>query len=232
MTRPAAPPPLLCSWSGGKDCCIALHRTLAVNPSVPVLLLTMLTEDGKRSRSNGVARSVLRAQAAALGAELLALPTTWERYEERFREGLATAHARGARTIVFGDLAGEPHREWNERAARDRGLTAHLPLWNEDRSRLVAELEREGYAAFITAVDARRLDESYLGRRLDARLADELAARGVDRCGELGEFHTVVAHAPRFRAALSLRFGRPTRQRGYWHLPVSLARPGTPAARH
>ncbi|HEX6534146.1 MAG TPA: hypothetical protein VF041_06090 [Gemmatimonadaceae bacterium] len=221
---------MVCSWSGGKDCCIALHRALAVDPLAPVLLLTMLTEDGKRSRSNGVALAVLRAQAAALGAELIAVPTTWERYEERFREGLARARERGARTVIFGDLEGGPHREWNERAALAAGLESSLPLWHEERAALIAELEAQGYAAFITAVDAGRLDETYLGRRLDARLADELAARGVDRCGELGEFHTVVAHAPRFRDALSLRFGRPTLQRGYWHVPVSLARSGAATA--
>jgi len=52
------PPPrnlLCCSWSGGKDSCLALYRTLAQGGQL-ASLVTMFTEDGQRSRSDGLAR--------------------------------------------------------------------------------------------------------------------------------------------------------------------------------
>ena len=52
-----------CSWSGGKDSCLALWRTLRAGARLDCLL-TMFTEDGERSRSHGLSRAVLEAQAA------------------------------------------------------------------------------------------------------------------------------------------------------------------------
>ena len=72
---------LCCSWSGGKDSCLALFKALAAGAmggcgsrSEPrlVCLVTMFTEDGERSRSHGLPRAVLEAQAAAIGVPLLA----------------------------------------------------------------------------------------------------------------------------------------------------------------
>ncbi|HUV60630.1 MAG TPA: hypothetical protein VMW71_00475, partial [Thermoplasmata archaeon] len=42
-----------CSWSGGKDSCLALFRALGSGLR-PTVLLTMLTETGERSRSHGL----------------------------------------------------------------------------------------------------------------------------------------------------------------------------------
>jgi hypothetical protein len=48
------------------------------------------------------------------------------------------------------------------------------------------------------------LDRSFLGRRLDPSLLEELEARGVDLCGENGEYNTVVTDGPLFAAPLQL----------------------------
>ncbi|MGB2826197.1 MAG: adenosine nucleotide hydrolase, partial [Thermoplasmata archaeon] len=47
-----------CSWSGGKDSCLALHRSIKAGMK-PSVLLTMLTEEGRRSRSHGLTVDVL-----------------------------------------------------------------------------------------------------------------------------------------------------------------------------
>ncbi len=44
-----------CSWSGGKDCCLSLFRYLQTGHRVD-LLLTMMCEDGERSRSHGLSK--------------------------------------------------------------------------------------------------------------------------------------------------------------------------------
>jgi len=60
---------ICCSWSGGKDSCLALHRA-AAGGAIPQALLTLFTEDETRTRSHGLHRSVVEAQAASLGLEL------------------------------------------------------------------------------------------------------------------------------------------------------------------
>lgn len=88
----------------------------------------MLTEDGLRSRSNGVGADVLHAQAEALGARLIALPTTWSDYEESFRRAIRHARSLGAVQLVFGDMRGENHRAWNEATCREGAILPLMPL--------------------------------------------------------------------------------------------------------
>src|SRR5206468_9478513 len=114
-------PMLCCSWSGGKDSCLALHRALAAGGQL-ACLATMFTEDGQRSRSHGLAREVLEAQAAAIGVPLLSAAATWDEYETAFVELLRGAKAHGAATAVFGDIDISRHREWEENVCRQAGL--------------------------------------------------------------------------------------------------------------
>ena len=55
------------SWSGGKDSSLALHRALEMGLEVGCLF-SMLDEDGLRSRSHYIERSILKSQALTLGA--------------------------------------------------------------------------------------------------------------------------------------------------------------------
>ena len=71
--------PFCCSWSGGKDSCLALHRA-ATGGAIPQRLLTLFTEDETRTRSHGLHRSVVEAQADALGLELRTVSTSWGGY--------------------------------------------------------------------------------------------------------------------------------------------------------
>lgn len=65
----------VCSWSGGKDCCLAYLRALDAGLE-PVALVTMLTEGGVRTRSHGLPLDVIEAQAAALGLPLVTRATS------------------------------------------------------------------------------------------------------------------------------------------------------------
>ena len=62
--------PFFCSWSGGKDSCLALYLAIQKG-AVPRTLLTVVREDGERSRSHGLPVSVLQQQALALGIPLV-----------------------------------------------------------------------------------------------------------------------------------------------------------------
>ena len=186
------------SWSGGKDCCLALHRARAAGLDVRHLL-TVLDETGERSRSHGVPADVMRAQADALGLRLTAPSASWADYERVFIHSLSRLRGEGVREVVFGDIDLAPHREWEEKVCAAAGVTAHLPLWREDRPALAAEVLSVGLRPIVVCADDRWLPAGFCGRPYDRAFLADLPP-GVDACGENGEFHTFVADGPFFRA--------------------------------
>jgi diphthine-ammonia ligase len=209
--------PFFCSWSGGKDSYLALHRA-AANGGRLQALLTMLHEDGSCSRGHGLPLSLLGAQAAALGVPLVSRATTWDGYEEAFADALRELRGMGIADGVFGDIDLEPHREWVEGVCTRAGVRCHLPLWQQPRRALLDELFEMGVLATVVAVDARRLDARFVGRELDAALVAELEAEGVDACGEDGEYHTMVNQAPLFSAPVPLTRATTGSRDGHWVL--------------
>lgn len=207
---------LACAWSGGKDCSLAVHRAVASGHEL-VCLVSMLTSDGARSRSNGVRREILQAQADALGALLIAAPTEWTDYDRAFTTAATRARAMGIEGIVFGDLRGEAHRAWNLGQCAAAGLTPVMPLWGQDSACVLAELRKARIRARLTAVRADVLPRDWPGRPVDGRLARALARRGADPCGEAGEYHSLALDVPGFRAPLAVRFGEISERSGYWH---------------
>ena len=185
------------SWSGGKDCCLAMHRARASGLEVRTLL-AMFDESGERTRSHAVSRAVMRAQADALGLELVTPSASWADYEQVFIEALTALRARRVTDVVFGDIDLAPHREWEEKVCAAAGLTPHLPMWQEDRRALADEVLSLGYHALVVCTDDRWLDESFCGRVYDRAFIESLP-EGVDVCGENGEFHTFVVDGPPFR---------------------------------
>ncbi|KUM05236.1 diphthine--ammonia ligase [Chromobacterium subtsugae] len=198
--------PVVASWSGGKDSCLALWRAVQAGAR-PQALLTMLDETGERSRSHGARPEVLALQADALGLPQRLGRASWNDYREVFVERLRAAAADGARAVVFGDIDLAAHREWEEGVCAEAGLEAILPLWQQARADLVREFVAAGFVARIVMVNAALADEKWLGRIVDARLIAEMLAEGVDPCGEAGEFHTLVVDGPLFARPLALRDG-------------------------
>lgn len=213
---------LCCSWSGGKDSCLALYKSLAAGDELSCLV-TMFTEDSQRSRSHGLPRQVLDAQAATIGVPLLWAAASWDQYEAAFVDLLRQAKSQGANAAVFGDIDIPRHREWEENVCRSAGLNAELPLWQCDRLALLEEFWAAGFEARIVVAREGVVDRRFLGRILDRATAVELAATGVDACGENGEFHTVVTGGPLFREPVELELRGQVLRSGCWFQDVAVA---------
>lgn len=201
--------PFLTSWSGGKDSALAYWH--AAQTGRPLAVLSVLDEEGARSRSHGLSPEVLGAQAAALGVPLWSVHASWETYEAEFTALLRRGREAGARAAVFGDIDLEGHREWEEKVCGAAGLTPALPLWQRPRRELVEEGLRLGLRAMIVTVRDSALPAGLLGRTLDLPLLDELERLGADACGENGEYHTCVYDHPLFSHPLRLRPGARSR---------------------
>lgn len=214
--------PFVCSWSGGKDSCLSFYRAVQAGGK-PASLLTMLHEDGRRSRSHALDLSIIKAQAAALGLPLIARAATWDGYEEAFIDALKECRASGITAAVFGDIDVEDHLLWEQKVCAAAGLEPFLPIWQESRLALLDEFLGAGFKATIVAANKEKLDDSILGQSISAELIPELEQHGVDPCGEYGEFHTVVTGGPIFSQPLVLKPGKRYLESGYWFLEMSAA---------
>lgn len=228
--------PLLLAWSGGKDAAWTLH-VLRQRADVEVvgLLSTVGTDDG-RSTMQGVATTVLRAQARAAGLPLLevAVPpgSANDLYLDRLGAGLAqaAAHWPGLDTLAFGDLHLADLRAWREAELARLGWRIQTPLFGRDTALLAQEMLRGGLRAQLCCVDTGQLDAGFAGEPYDARLLARLPA-GADPCGEHGEFHTCVQAGPMFAAPLTLARGATWLRDGRFALTdFALAAPAADAA--
>src|SRR6187402_1149829 len=191
------------SWSGGKDSCYAMMQ--AVNQGfVPKVLLNMMNENGKISRSHGLPLSILKQQAQKMNLHLEAIPATWDDYEAKFIAILQRLKASyNLESAVFGDIDLQPHKDWEDKVCHAASLKAVLPLWQQDRIVLVNEMLENGIVTMIVSCNP-MMGEEYLGKILSKELAQELAEKGIDPCGENGEFHTLVLNCPLFSEAIEL----------------------------
>ena len=188
------------------------------------MLLTMLTEDGKRTRSHGLPRAIIEAQANTMGLELLTAPASWTDYRGAFISLLKRASRNGIRDVVFGDIDIPSHREWEEGVSRTANVRSHLPLWQEDRRGLLQEWWSLGFEARIIVVRENVVSRKLLGTRLNPSTVEYLERQGVDACGENGEFHTLVTDGPLFHQPLRVSIGQQVKRGGCWVQDVVLER--------
>jgi diphthine-ammonia ligase len=210
-----------CSWSGGKDSCLALYQAMQ-SGGKPEALLTVLSEDGLTSRSHALPKSVIEVQAKRLGLQAVFRSATWHQYEEEFISALREFKKNGIEVGVFGDIDVEPHREWVQRVCAIAGIQAIHPLWQRDRRELLEEFIGLGFKARIIVLNEQMLDKSFLGKFIDARTISEMEKAGIDPPGELGEYHTVVTEGPIFSSKIEIKTSGVHNHEGYWFLNVGL----------
>lgn len=212
---------LFCSWSGGKDSCLALYRAIREGGR-PRFLVSMLEENGEVSRGHKLPVEVIKRQALSLGIPLVARATSWEGYESTLLSVLEELKEVGVKDGVFGDIYLEEHREWLSRVCSIAGVAPHLPLWGIKTGDLLEELFGNGFVSTIVAVKDGVLDQRFLGRNLDRDLSMEFSELGIDVCGEAGEYHTVVTDGPVFSTPLNLKAGEKVLGERYWQMSVTL----------
>jgi uncharacterized protein (TIGR00290 family) len=191
------------SWSGGKDSCFAMMKAVEQGLT-PKVLLNMMNENGKVSRSHGLPLAILEQQAQKMKLPLQAVPATWNDYEVKFIQILKNLKSDfDLQAAVFGDIDLQPHKDWEDKVCEAASLQAILPLWQQNRITLVNQMLESGIETMIVSCNP-QMGENYLGKIMTKALALELEEKGIDPCGENGEFHTMVINCPLFSEAIQL----------------------------
>jgi diphthine-ammonia ligase len=231
-------------FSGGKDSSWALYRALEEGLDVGRLLTV-------HPEGDSYMYHVPATHLAKLAAESVGIPLVEVEPGDLGAASAADSGPQGDAEVepleaaledvdaemgVAGLTAGAVESEYQTsriRALADR-LDAELfaPLWQENPRDLADAMLDAGFDIRVIQVAAAGLDESWLGRRLDAdaladleRLNEEY---GVHLLGEGGEFETLVTDGPHMDRPIELEH-ETVWEGNRGHLEMTEARLGDPA---
>jgi len=208
----------ICSWSGGKDSCLALNK--AINQGYQVkYLLNFTSSETKRCCFHGLDGSLLQLQSEAIGIPLIQkeMPDDMNGYEEQFKSILCKLkESDGIKGMIFGDIYLDEHKDWVERVCDDVGILAIEPLWNQPTESLINEFIDLGYKSVIISAKADLFGKESMGRIIDKDFVKELMQKEICLCGENGEFHTFVIDGPIFKRKIIVKESQALLIDGFW----------------
>ena len=181
---------VFCSWSGGKESCLACYQAIREGHEV-ASLLTMFTTTGNHTRSHRLRKDLLMAQSQAVGIPLYQRRVSWDTYERGFAS---------------------EDRAWVEQVCSEAGIVPLLPLWGMETKDLLSTFIKMGFEAIVVAVRSDIMDANWLGKRIDGAFVEQMEKSGIDVCGENGEYHTLVVDGPIFGRRIDIRATEITRR--------------------
>jgi len=211
-------------FSGGKDSSWALYR--ALERGYPVERLVTVHPEG-----DSYMYHVPATRLASLAAESIGIPLLEVEPEDFDADDVADSGAQGDAELepleaalreldaelpggVTGVTAGAVESEYQttriESMAERLEANVFAPRWQENPRDLADAMLDAGFEIKIIRVAAYGLDESWLGRTLDADALDELEELneeyGVHSPGEGGEFETLVVDGPHMDRRIELAY--------------------------
>jgi len=210
-------------FSGGKDSSWALYRALDRGLSVERLVTV-------HPEGDSYMYHVPATDLASLAAESIGIPLVNVEPDDFGAESVTDAGAQGDDELepleaalrdladdiggITGLTAGAVESEYQ--TSRIEAMAGRLdaelfaPLWQEDPRALAEAMLDAGFEIRIIQVAAYGLDESWLGRTLDAEALADLEVLteeyGVHLLGEGGEFETLVTDGPHMDRPIRLEY--------------------------
>ena len=212
---------LFVSWSGGKDCMLALYRVLQEKEHKVLHLINMCEADGEHSRSHGMSKHLIANQALSIGIDIMQPASDFKSYEIQFKEAIGQLKKKGISGGVFGDIYLKPHRDWIERVCSEMDVQPFFPLWGNSTVELVYEFIHAGFKTIVVSVNSEYLPQSWLGRDIDKKFVNDITIlKDIDPCAENGEYHSFVYDGPIFKTPVVFSSGKEYFKDNHWYLAL------------
>jgi diphthine-ammonia ligase len=191
--------------SGGKDSSFAIFKALQEGHSVSDLItIKPANEDSYMFHSANIHLTEMVSQASGI-------PLTVETSAGEKEKELADLEKALGRVKVDGIAVGAIESEYQasrvRRICEELGLKMYAPLWHHDPESLLREMIKHMDIRMVK-VAAAGMDESWLGRRFDEKMIEDLKALHkkyrVHIAGEGGEYETLVLDAPYYMKRIDL----------------------------
>jgi diphthine-ammonia ligase len=193
------------SWSGGKESCLAYYKAVTGGFDV-AFIVTFLWETPLICHP----LSLMSLQSKALEIPHVKAKVK-EPYFKEYREAISRfIKEDDIKGIVTGDISfiDSYHGNWIDDVCKGLSVEVIKPLWGLDRYQILNELISQGFKAVFTCVRKPWFDKEWLGRELDRACVKDLKElkdkHGIDLCGEMGEYHTMIIDAPIFKGSIQI----------------------------
>ena len=213
--------PYIVSWSGGKDCTLALHKAIS-EMGTPYTLLSSVPSDETKTLAHGYRQDILKVQAQALGLPIRFMFFEDGSYRQTYIDTLTELKQHAMiKSVVYGDIYLNEHRDWLMEVCCEVGLEAIFPLWCQPHEAKALFDEYIGLGFQSVIVHARKPfpGKEWLGKTIDKALGD-YASDNFCPMGENGEFHSLVINGPCFNYPLQPVFGELLEDDKGYTLPV------------
>lgn len=185
-------------YSGGKDSTFALYLAEQMGHEVPYIV-NIMPEDKASWIFHTPNLDVVPLMAQSMGKKLITAPSTGS--EEGDMEGLRAAlDGLDVEGVVTGAVWSDYQWDRMNIVCGDLGLKVVSPLWRKDQDMVMDEFLASGIKAVIVGCYAEGLDESWLGREINADSVKELKVLrekyGISIMGEGGEYESMTVDSP------------------------------------
>ncbi len=203
------------SFSGGKDSTYATWFAMHQAWDVSLVTVRPSSTDSMMFHHPNTEWTHLQAQAMGLSHEMVEMKSKDELVDLQH----ALARMKSEQKIsglVTGAVASDYQKTRFDNMCDAIGLKTYTPLWRKNPRLLVEDLQKSGFRIMLTAVAAKGLDESWLGRELTEHEWSELEhlskVHGIHLTGEGGEYESFVLDAPNFSKRIEIE-----KSRKEWH---------------
>jgi diphthine-ammonia ligase len=209
----------IASWSGGKDGCFAVYQAIKQGYKIS-RLMNFITEKSRRISFHGTDPGLVVLQSRRIGIPLVQKETGENSYEQEFKETVTGLIPDGVEGMVFGDIFVKEHKDWVEKVCADMKIKALEPLWNRNTEDILTEFINLGFKSILVCGKADIIDKKWIGKAIDMEFMGDLKKKGIDVCGENGEYHSLVIDGPLFQKPIKLLESRVIGRDNYWFLDI------------
>jgi len=199
------------AFSGGKDSTYATWFAMHQGWDVSLVTVRPSSTDSLMFHHPNTEWTHLQAQAMGLPHQMVEMKSK----DELADLGHALARMKSEQKIsglVTGAVESDYQKTRFDNMCDAVGLKTYAPLWRKSPKFLVENFLNSGFRIVLSAVAAKGLDESWLGRELTEQEWSKLErlseVHGIHLTGEGGEYESFVLDAPNFSKKMEIEKSR------------------------
>ncbi len=196
-------------FSGGKDSCLALSKTMKEHEIA--CLISIISENEESFMFHTPNIHITKMQAEAIGIPLISVTTEGKKEDELEDLEKAVEKAKkkyAVEGIVTGAVRSIYQSSRIQRICKNLDLWCFNPLWLMDEIELLNQVVDNGIKAIISGVFAFPLEKEMLGKIIDKEMIKKLKILkekySINPAGEGGELETTVLDAPLFKKRIEI----------------------------
>jgi len=180
-------------FTGGKESVFSILKTIESGYKIKELLF--LEKPGFSAHKANL--PAVKAVAKMLGYELKTISVGNELLEDKsLINYLREQRRKGLNALVTGNVKLEENHKIYASLCERTGLKLVEPLRGKDTLELLIEYSRIGMQFMIIGIRNKKLDHKWLGATISKQnienFVEEVLSKGIDPCGEYGEYHSIV----------------------------------------